>query len=128
MNETTRRPPPPADLDDNPEWTEEMFARARPASEVHGPELAVAMVRKRGRPALAPEARKQQVTLRLSPEVIEALKATGAGWQTRAEEALRRALGIRAAKESAVRSKTTVVEKIPATGGKRYARRDAGGQ
>lgn len=34
------------DWDDNPEWTEEDFAKARPASEVHGPEIAAAMVRK----------------------------------------------------------------------------------
>ena len=30
---------------DNPEWTEEDFANARLASEVHGPELAAKMIK-----------------------------------------------------------------------------------
>lgn len=34
-------------FDENPEWTEEDFARARPASEVHGKEFAAAMIRPR---------------------------------------------------------------------------------
>ena len=33
---------------------------------------------------------KAQVTLRLDVEVLEALKATGAGWQTRANDILRK--------------------------------------
>jgi uncharacterized protein (DUF4415 family) len=33
---------------------------------------------------------KAQVTLRLDIEVIEALRATGAGWQTRANDILRK--------------------------------------
>jgi uncharacterized protein (DUF4415 family) len=33
---------------------------------------------------------KAQVTLRLDLEVIQALKATGSGWQTRANEVLRK--------------------------------------
>jgi uncharacterized protein (DUF4415 family) len=33
---------------------------------------------------------KAQVTLRLDLEVLQALKATGAGWQTRANEVLRK--------------------------------------
>lgn len=84
--------PPPDDFDDNPEWTAEDFARARPASDVHGPEVAAFMVRKRGRPVKAEAERKQQVTLRLSPDVLAGLKAAGPGWQTRADAMLRRAL------------------------------------
>ncbi len=41
----------------------------------------------RGRPKL--EKTKQQITLRLSPEVIEHFKGLGAGWQTRIDQALR---------------------------------------
>lgn len=41
----------------------------------------------RGRPASAQ--RKQQVTVRYSPEVIAWFKATGDGWQTRMDEVLR---------------------------------------
>ena len=84
--------PPPDDYDDNPEWTEEDFARARPADEVHPPHIVAMLVRPRGRPALAPEARKQKVNIRLSPDVVEALRASGAGWQTRADELLRSGL------------------------------------
>ena len=87
----SKRPPPPVDYDDNPEWTAADFARARPAGEVHGEAFAALLVRPRGRPPLAANERKAKVNLRLSPEVLEALRATGAGWQTRADEALRKA-------------------------------------
>ena len=76
--------------DDNPEWTEADFARAIPASKVLGRDAAAALVRPRGRPAKAPDERKRQVTLRLSPDVLKAARSTGSGWQTRADAALRR--------------------------------------
>lgn len=76
--------------DENPEWTTADFNRARPASEVFGTDAAAAFVRPRGRPAKAPEARKRQVTLRLSPDVLKAARATGSGWQTRVDTVLRR--------------------------------------
>jgi uncharacterized protein (DUF4415 family) len=38
--------------------------------------------------------RKRRVTLHLDPEVLDRLKADGRGWQTRANAALRRALGL----------------------------------
>jgi uncharacterized protein (DUF4415 family) len=49
---TDRLKPPilPDDWDDNPEWTEEDFARARPASEVMGPEFAAKLMRRDLRP------------------------------------------------------------------------------
>lgn len=53
--------------------------------------LAERRARLRGRPAMAPEERKQKVTMRLSPETAAALRATGPGWQRRADEALRKA-------------------------------------
>ena len=70
------------DPDDAPEWTDEMFDRA---DLYHGEVLV-----RRGRPPLA--APKRQVTLRLSPEVLDHFKAGGAGWQTRIDEALKRAI------------------------------------
>lgn len=87
------KPKPPADFDENPEWTEEDFARAKPASEVHGAKIAAAMVRKRGRPAgsTSPN-RKEQIALRVDADVLAAYKASGPGWQTRMNEALRRGL------------------------------------
>ena len=84
------RPPPPAEFDDNPEWTEADFARARPASEVFPPEVVALLVRKRGRPAGTTRSDRTQVTLRLPNAVIEHFKKGGAGWQTRVVEALER--------------------------------------
>ena len=53
-------------------------------------EQALAERRERLRgPQLAPT--KQQVTLRLDPDVLAKFRATGPGWQTRANEALRAA-------------------------------------
>lgn len=75
---------------DNPEWTEADFARARSASEVVGKASAMALVRGRGRPPKPAAKRKRQVTLRMAPDVIEAARASGRGWQVRAEKALRR--------------------------------------
>ncbi|HEX7710075.1 MAG TPA: BrnA antitoxin family protein [Sphingomonadaceae bacterium] len=78
--------------DDNPEWTEEDFRRARPISDF--PELAAAFAKaRRGRPigSTKPHAKKS-LTLRLDPDVIEGWRASGPGWQTRMNEALREAL------------------------------------
>lgn len=77
--------------DDNPEWTEEDFARARPAAEVltgiFPQTVAAAMLAPRGRPRK--EITKAAVNIRLSPDVVEAFRATGRGWQTRIDEALK---------------------------------------
>lgn len=87
------RPSPPSDFDENPVWTEEMHARARPAREVHGPEIAAMLVRKRGRPAGSKNAtRKEQIALRVDADVLAAYKAGGAGWQSRMNAALRKAM------------------------------------
>jgi len=82
--------PPPADYDDNPEWTEEDFARARPASEVLPPAVVSALTRKPGRPKGSLSSTKTQVTLRIDTDVLDSFKATGTGWQSRINEALRR--------------------------------------
>lgn len=49
--------------------------------------------RPRGRPAKAPEERKEKVTLRLSPDVLAFFRAQGPGWQTRIDETLKKAAG-----------------------------------
>lgn len=77
---------------DNPEWTEEDFARARPAGEVLPPQIAAQLVRPRGRPPKAAVDRKEKVTLRLSPEVLAYFRAGGEGWQTRIDETLKGAV------------------------------------
>lgn len=42
---------------------------------------------KRGRPLAA--VTKERITIRLSPEVVQAFRASGEGWQTRMDAALR---------------------------------------
>ena len=80
------RKPPLVD-DENPEWTDEDFARARPITDF--PHLAAAFPKsKGGRPR---GSNKQAVSLRLDREVLEKFRATGPGWQSRINEALRRA-------------------------------------
>jgi uncharacterized protein (DUF4415 family) len=76
---------------ENPEWTDEDFARARPAgevlSEIFGPVQAAEMMKpKRGRPAI--DKPKEQISLRLDPAIIDAFRASGGGWQTRINSAL----------------------------------------
>ncbi len=80
--------------EENPEWTEEDFARARRVWDF--PELADPLQRagKLGRPPLPEGEKKQRVTMYLDPDVIARLKQDGRGWQTRANAALRKALGL----------------------------------
>jgi len=79
--------------DDSPEWTEEMFARARTGADVLPPEVLAAFGKPRGRPKAV--VAKVAVKLRLDPDVIEGLKATGPGWQTRINATLKDALAKR---------------------------------
>ncbi len=77
--------------EDNPEWTEADFARARPISDF--PELAAAFPntkQRTGLPFALLAADGQEVTLRLPKSVIEHFKAGGPGWQTRAIAVLER--------------------------------------
>ncbi|MGV8855264.1 MAG: BrnA antitoxin family protein [Devosia sp.] len=76
------------DAVDSPELTAEELATARPFAEVF-PELAESIRRSRGRPKV--ETPKQQISLRLDPEVIEKFKATGKGWQSRINDVLKAA-------------------------------------
>ena len=70
--------------EENPEWTKKMLKQARPASEVI-PKVVEA--HRRGRPLKS--GKKRQLTLRLSPEVVDYFKSSGPGWQTRMDEALK---------------------------------------
>ena len=76
---------------DNPEWTEEDFARAQPP-ELLLPEILAAFPRTAERVRKARGAQKaptkRLVSLRLSQAVIEYFKAGGAGWQSRIDAAL----------------------------------------
>ena len=76
------------DAVDVPEWTEEMFRRAKPAREIF-PDFDFPKPRQRG-PQKAPT--KLQATVRFDRDVIEYFRGTGAGWQTRMNETLRRGM------------------------------------
>jgi uncharacterized protein (DUF4415 family) len=67
------------DPDDAPELTDEFFTRA---DEFAGEKLV-----RRGRPKA--ESTKLALTVRYDLEVVEAFKATGKGWQTRMNDALK---------------------------------------
>jgi uncharacterized protein (DUF4415 family) len=76
---------------DNPELTKEWFAKAKPAGEAFAPETyaaLTAMKRPRGRPKA--DETKVFTAIRLDADLLEAFKATGKGWQTRVNTALRR--------------------------------------
>jgi uncharacterized protein (DUF4415 family) len=78
-----KRPNPELIDDENPELTEEWFERAVPFSDLP----ASLQAKLRGRPK-APVT-KERITIRLSPDVLQRFRATGAGWQTRVDAALR---------------------------------------
>jgi uncharacterized protein (DUF4415 family) len=67
------------DPDDAPELTEAFFERA---DEYQGEQRV-----RRGRPSASHP--KQALTVRYDPEVIAAFKASGPGWQTRMNTALK---------------------------------------
>ena len=80
------------DPDDAPEWTDEHFRHARLSIGGKVVREAVGTWTQPGRPRSANP--KQQVTLRLDPDVLEKFRATGKGWQSRINAALREKLGI----------------------------------
>ena len=87
-----KRPKPELIDEENPEWTAAEFRRAKPAAEVlpelFGARKAAEMLRpKRGRPTSANP--KAHVNLRLDADVVNAFRASGEGWQTRLNAALK---------------------------------------
>jgi len=71
--------------EENPEWTDEMFAQAKPMTKVD-PELVEISKSIRGRPKA--ENQKILLSVRYSPEVVNFFKSTGKGWQVRMDEVL----------------------------------------
>ena len=90
MNNTRSGPGRPDE--DNPEWTVEDIAKARPAADVL-PELigdkAAQELLRRGRGRPRKDARKVNQTIRIDPDVLEAYRQEGKGWQTRINQVLR---------------------------------------
>lgn len=80
---------------DNPEWTEDDFARARPAREVLpgivGRENAEYLLQRGpGRPLK--ENPKKRITIRLDADLVAWIKDQGPGYQTRINAILREAM------------------------------------
>jgi uncharacterized protein (DUF4415 family) len=78
---------------DAPEATDEQIRQARPFAEVF-PEFAESIKRARGRPAI--ENPRQQISIRLDPDIIEHYKAKGKGWQSQINDDLRKVAGLKA--------------------------------
>ncbi len=73
---------------ENPVWTKDRIAQAKRFHQL-SPALQQTLAPSRPRgPQKTPT--KRLVSIRLSPDVLEALRATGEGWQTRIDEILRR--------------------------------------
>ncbi|RVU21921.1 BrnA antitoxin family protein [Methylobacterium oryzihabitans] len=70
------------EVSDNPEWTEADVAAAKPFTEVF-PDLA-ASLRRRG-----PAQTKEAISIRIDSDVLEKLRASGEGWQSRVNDVLR---------------------------------------
>jgi len=71
------------DPDDAPEWTDEQWDRA----EVRIGDTVI-------RPGRPKGSAKRPVSLRLDQDVIDRFRADGPGWQSRMNEALRKAAGL----------------------------------
>lgn len=88
---TTQRAPLMDDTGEVRELTAAELRRMKPAAEVLDPKLYAGLLdmnaKARRRRQKAPT--KQITTIRLSPDVMAAFKATGQGWQGRIDNALK---------------------------------------
>ena len=78
------------EVSDNPPITVQQFIASQPLVEAN-PSLVAAMKRGRGNPR---SPTKDLVSLRLDKDVLATLRAGGSGWQSRANEMLRKGLGL----------------------------------
>jgi uncharacterized protein (DUF4415 family) len=76
------------DPDDAPHLTREWFE----AAEIREGDRLIRAARPIGRPKKATA--KEAVNIRLDPDVLAFFRATGPGWQSRINEALRKAAGL----------------------------------
>src|SRR5450759_1541742 len=73
-----KKPDPEMIDKENPEWTDAMFAKAKPASEVFPDLAAHSEKRKRGQRGPQKKPRKVMIALRLESSTVEAYKAAPA--------------------------------------------------
>ncbi len=72
------------------ELTTEDFKHFKPAAEVLPAELVAVLPKRRpGQRGPGKRPAKEAVNIRLAPEVVEAFRAMGRGWQTRINDVLR---------------------------------------
>jgi uncharacterized protein (DUF4415 family) len=102
--------------DENPEWTQRDFAKAKPATEVLRAEVIAQFKNKGGRPRI--ENPKQAVKLRIDADVLATFRESGPGWQTRINGILRAAVLAPASRKAAMPGAKRTVPK-PAPGNKR---------
>jgi uncharacterized protein (DUF4415 family) len=84
---------------DTPEWSAQDFRNAKRFADLPASLKEKLASRKRRGPQRSPT--KQLVSLRISPDVLAALRATGPGWQARADEGLRKMFVVAAAEDPA---------------------------
>ncbi|WP_024589028.1 BrnA antitoxin family protein [Aliihoeflea sp. 2WW] len=83
------------DAVDSPAMTDKELAGLRPAREVMPASFFDSIRdarRARGRPSV--ENPKRQITLRLDSDIVDTFRASGPGWQSRMNAALRKAAGL----------------------------------
>jgi uncharacterized protein (DUF4415 family) len=102
--------------EENPEWTKQDFAKAKPAQEVLPPEVIAQFKNKGGRPRI--ENPKEAVKLRIDADVLAKFRESGPGWQTRINGILRAAVSAHASRVEAVAIAKRTAPK-PALGKKR---------
>ena len=81
------KPNPELIDNDNPEWTEDDFKRAVPFSALPK-SLQTKLLGLKGR-GKQQSPTKVSTTVRFDSDVLDAFRATGRGWQTRMNEALK---------------------------------------
>ena len=94
LQKVEARPITPGQYDEIPELTEDWF---------EGAELHVGGVKvRRGRPRSP--TRKVSLKLRLDPDVVKAFRASGPGWQSRINAALRQAARLGVTKQASAKA------------------------
>lgn len=87
--------PPWVDPDDAPELSDELFEKGawkmgeRVVTKQQA-QTAIAQTMRRGRPLA--QVKRPMLSIRVDPEVLEKLRASGKGWQTRLNAVLREAV------------------------------------
>jgi uncharacterized protein (DUF4415 family) len=75
--------------DENPEWTKDDFAHAKRGYEFFTPEQLAAI--EKAQLKMREQHAQKRVSLTLDVDILNRFKATGKGWQSRVNQALREA-------------------------------------